>query len=161
MTNEPHDPEKILSIARTCRQVYHEATRIHYGDNKFEFSETYSLYVFLYMIGWDRRQLIKSISFAYRGPRQREAFELLGDCTWLRRLHITVSHETTRGCRPQRTLLEAKGLGVLRGLRGFHLGSEDRSTRPKRVRRLSRRHFTDDQITGLEEILNSELVDRN
>ena len=70
------------------------------------------------------------------------------------------------------------GLRVLRGLRGFKnlrvqveeregevyagcRGLEDHYARSERVHGLSQRYFTNDQVVGLEELLNSELVDRS
>jgi hypothetical protein len=72
------------------------------------------------MIGEQRRSHIKDITFQYRGCCQKEAFELLGDCSGLRRLTRGLSNESTKGARmPQEDLWAARGTKYLKMVKGL------------------------------------------
>lgn len=164
-TLEPYDTETTVSLARTCRQIHDEAIAVYYGGNSFEFENTYDLYVFLYMISWERRRCIEAISFFYQGVCPREAFELLSDCTRLRQLDITISHETTKGARqPQRDIWKANGMLALRRVRGsvnLNLSIQevkDVHYRGYRGSQPYQKHFSDHHVEEVAAILKSELT---
>lgn len=110
----------VLALALTCRQIHNEALRFYYGRNTFSFSNTYDLYRYLYMIGEERRQCIKSIEILWQGERRREAAEMLAECINLQRLYIGVSSSTTDYTKyPQQNLWVSRGIGQLKKIRGF------------------------------------------
>lgn len=159
-TDTPYGPENTLALARACDQLCSESLAIYYGDNTFIFNNTYDLYVYLYMIGDERRGYI---FFQYEGERQREAFELLNECTSLLHLHIAVSSRTTIGTRqPQHDLFKARGMTALRKLERF--GSIDLQIRevivpvdrsPWVPKPESARHFTEEHILEVIGVLKA------
>ena len=105
-------PATVLALALTCRQVHDEAIRFYYGRNTFSFKHTYDLYRYLYMIGEERREWIRSIEIFWQGERQREAAELVGECINLQKLYIGVGCGTTRYTKhPQENLWLSRGVG--------------------------------------------------
>lgn len=79
------EAETVLALARTCTQAHNEVLSICFGRNRFEFQDTYSLYVYLYMIGRERRELVRDIELWWHGVCQEEACALLGECRDLKR----------------------------------------------------------------------------
>lgn len=79
------EPETVLALTRTCKQLYEEVTEVYYGTNHFEFRNVYELYLFLYLIGEQRRTLIRHVEFWYEGACSWEAFALLGECRNLKK----------------------------------------------------------------------------
>ena len=70
------------------------------------------------MIGGERRQFIRDIKFGYHGSRARNAFELLGECAILKKLHIVITKWTTTGSKkPQTDLWKSRGISALRAIR--------------------------------------------
>jgi hypothetical protein len=113
-------PATVLALALACRQVHNEALRFYYGRNTFSFKHTYDLYRYLYMIGEERRECIRSIEVFWQGERQREAAELVGECINLQKLYIGVGCGTTRHTKhPQQNLWLSRGVGQLRKMCGF------------------------------------------
>lgn len=74
----------VLALAGTCKQIHDEVVSVYYAENRFEFIDTYALYQYLYMIGWERREYIRSLEIWWHGACQGEAFKLLGECTGLK-----------------------------------------------------------------------------
>jgi len=169
-SGKPYTPETVLSVARTCKQIHNEAIAVYYADNTFEFDDTYALYVFLHIIGADRRSRIERIRFTYQGMSATQAFELLSGCPQLHHLTIIVSRETTKGSRhPQRDLLKARGMAVLRrlrGLEGLHLRIKEAvwdwnlsyEGLQEYQMMQSPRYFSDEHIAEVTYILKSELA---
>jgi hypothetical protein len=109
-----------LALALTCQQIHNEALQFYYGRNTFSFSDTYDLYRYLYMIGEERRQCIKSIEIYWQGERRREAAELVGECINLQRLYIGVGCGTTQHTKhPQEDLWLSRGVGQLKKIRSL------------------------------------------
>jgi len=162
-SQDPYGSETTLSLARTCNQIHGEAIAVYYGENRFDFKDTYTLYVFLYMIGSDRRRCIRDVAFFFRGVRRNEAFQLLSECERLLQLSITVGRETTRST--QRNLWAAHGMNALKEIRGVvnlnvHEANESILTGVPRShinqRRYSKR-FTEQQLENFTRILKSML----
>ncbi|KAH8807548.1 hypothetical protein F5884DRAFT_857123 [Xylogone sp. PMI_703] len=98
--------ERVLGLARACKQTYTEVIPIYFGENTFRFSGAYDLYRYLYMIGHWRRRWIRSIQFLLSGEFKNTiwsmpnrdvyplAFDMLADCESLRSLHIGMTNDT-------------------------------------------------------------------
>ncbi|CZR68284.1 uncharacterized protein PAC_18183 [Phialocephala subalpina] len=105
---EDYQPESVLAISRTCRQIRHESFTIYYGSNTFSFSNTLYAYLYLSFIGPQRRAYVSSIQFMWaiyngqaRAMRLLDVTDLLVrrlvDCVSLRKLHIAVAKESRDG----------------------------------------------------------------
>jgi hypothetical protein len=106
---------------------------IYYGENTFSFTNAYNLYRYLYMIGPERRRWVRSVMFqlisGFRySPKAMKtqdvfklAFDVLADCTHLRKLHIGVSDQTTDGlpARKEQDLFAVKEWGCFDSVRGL------------------------------------------
>jgi hypothetical protein len=130
-------PDTTLALARTCKQIHAEVIPIYFGGNTFQFERVYDLYRYLYMIGYERRRCIKSIEvflvnvgfalWRYRFKKNlpmrmviQLAFDLLGDCTQLKKLYLGVHSETTEvpGGRGN-SMLVVKDSGVFAAVCGL------------------------------------------
>jgi hypothetical protein len=106
---------------------------IYYGENTFSFTNAYNLYRYLYMIGPERRRWVRSVMFqlisGFRySPKAMKtqdvfklAFDVLADCTHLRKLYIGVSDQTTDGlpARKEQDLFAVKEWGCFDSVRGL------------------------------------------
>ncbi|RDW75718.1 hypothetical protein BP5796_06539 [Coleophoma crateriformis] len=111
--------DNALVLARTCKQICHEVLKLYFSLNTFSFGNTYELYVYLYMIGEQRRKYITNVEVQFQGSRAREAFELLAESNSLQKLYIGVCADTTKFTRnPQKNLWASRGITPLRALRG-------------------------------------------
>jgi hypothetical protein len=116
----PAQSSGVLALALTCRQIHNEVVQLYYGQNIFAFKNTYDLYRYLYMIGEERRQCIRSLEVEWQGDCPGEAAELVGECISLQRLYIAVGIRTTKYTKhPQRNLWAARGFSQLREIRGL------------------------------------------
>jgi len=79
------------------------------------------MYLWLYMIGVERRKFVEHIEFVWEYGCPKEGYEMLGECERLKRLFIAVSPHTGFGTpHPQIDLWVAKGgLGLTDVMRGF------------------------------------------
>ncbi|KZF24846.1 hypothetical protein L228DRAFT_57061 [Xylona heveae TC161] len=126
-------PSNTLSnVFRLSRTVYHESSKIFYGENVFHFQSTEGLYAFLSDIR-DQRKLVRRISFYYRGFFSNSAFKLLKQADYLNELIIDVPSQfenktclhSPPGSLPDQAkdftaplITTLRGLRYLRDLRG-------------------------------------------
>jgi len=111
--------DETLKLVRLCKQIYHEALPIYFGENTFEFIAVHFMGSFLKGISDERRNLMRNISFEYGGKKLNEGFDLLQKCANLEKLHVGTSSNTTNRARgDQRDLCNANGLKSLLKVRG-------------------------------------------
>jgi hypothetical protein len=78
-------PETILALACVCKQTHDEVLPVYFGQNRFEFRNTYALYRFLQGLSRQRRHLIKEVVIWWHGKCPAKAFAMLAESKQLRR----------------------------------------------------------------------------